>query len=506
MNKIQNIQNEVLFVGSFYKNPDLYIEYGRFVVSQYDLSDEVTRFLYDNFEIYYKTFSQTIDEIKINTFMSQDQERLKYYKMYGGYKTIKQWMDIVDLDDFKNYMDVVKKYSLLREFNSKGFDVEKIMNHNKFNTMKAEDIVRLLRGAINKVSTVIMSNNDSVVATQNVSDYIFSLLDSPAMGIQTPFPQFDEYFRGFLKGKTYANAMLSNAGKSRLMILMASYIALVQNEKVLILANEMGEDDFRACMLVTIINNPYFKELHGVDIEKNEKEILLGYYYDNNKTLITRYEDDFGNYTETLEEYKTRLYNTSEEYRKVLQVADWIESHSDNIFFKQLFNYSDDVLESEIRKHKMIHSTDYVFYDTLKGYNTEEWYAIKQTATKLSTLAIELNVFMWLSLQMTDSTFFTEVFGLSSNNVASCKAIKHILDVLLLTVHLKHEDYYKYKIETIKTNEWGEGSIIDLNPNKRYVASVIDKNRMNSKDKIPVYEIDLNKNTWISVGNLIKCK
>ena len=65
-----NIQNEMCFVGSLYKQPDLYVSYGNFMRSQYDFSDECTKFFYDMFELMYTTFSQTFDETQINIFMS----------------------------------------------------------------------------------------------------------------------------------------------------------------------------------------------------------------------------------------------------------------------------------------------------------------------------------------------------------------------------------------------------------------------------------------------------
>ena len=35
-----NVQAELLFVGSFYKSPDLYLSYGKSIKSKYDLSDD----------------------------------------------------------------------------------------------------------------------------------------------------------------------------------------------------------------------------------------------------------------------------------------------------------------------------------------------------------------------------------------------------------------------------------------------------------------------------------
>lgn len=68
---ISNIPNEILFVGSIYKQPDLLIEYGQFVRSKYDFYDEVTRFFFDNAEIIYKTRTQTFNKTTISTCYSR---------------------------------------------------------------------------------------------------------------------------------------------------------------------------------------------------------------------------------------------------------------------------------------------------------------------------------------------------------------------------------------------------------------------------------------------------
>ena len=81
-----NVQSELLFCGCMYKEPDLYLSYGESTKSKYDLSDPATRFFYDLFEEYYLTFSQDVSQNKINSFVTQNSERLKSYKNYGGWK------------------------------------------------------------------------------------------------------------------------------------------------------------------------------------------------------------------------------------------------------------------------------------------------------------------------------------------------------------------------------------------------------------------------------------
>lgn len=116
INNVCNVQSEIMFVGALYKSPDLYVTYGNFMRPKYDFSDEVVYFFYKCLETYYLKFSQTVDETKLNVFMSQDAERMSNYKKYHGWKTISEFMRLADSNDIKNYFDTVKKYSLVREY------------------------------------------------------------------------------------------------------------------------------------------------------------------------------------------------------------------------------------------------------------------------------------------------------------------------------------------------------------------------------------------------------
>lgn len=110
INNVCNVQSEIMFVGALYKSPDLYVTYGNFMRPKYDFSDEVVYFFYKCLETYYLKFSQTVDETKLNVFMSQDAERMSSYKKYHGWKTISEFMRLADPNDTKNYFDTVKKF------------------------------------------------------------------------------------------------------------------------------------------------------------------------------------------------------------------------------------------------------------------------------------------------------------------------------------------------------------------------------------------------------------
>ena len=122
--KTSNIQAEMCFVGSLYAEPDLYVSYGNFMRSKYDFADPVTRFLYDNLETYYLTFSQTIDEKKLNVFMSQNEERLQEYKQYKGLRK----ENLRDAFEFIGNIDDVRNKNIFLYFFCRGLNYRRSLD------------------------------------------------------------------------------------------------------------------------------------------------------------------------------------------------------------------------------------------------------------------------------------------------------------------------------------------------------------------------------------------
>ena len=87
----KNVNAEICLVGSLLKSPDLYLTSGTLIKAKYDFTDDACKFLYTSFEEYYLTFSQDVSETKMNNYMSQNNERLKQYKKYGAWKTVKSF-------------------------------------------------------------------------------------------------------------------------------------------------------------------------------------------------------------------------------------------------------------------------------------------------------------------------------------------------------------------------------------------------------------------------------
>jgi len=495
----------MLLVGCFYKEPDLYIKYGHFIRSKYDFADEAMKFYYDCFELMYKTFSQTVDEFKVNTFMSQDSDRFKTYSVYGRYETIKKIMEICDVNDVDNYFETVKKYSLVREYYRKGYPIQKMVKHPKFQSMTADQVYKTIKAGADKISTVILCNKESAVLNSGMSEKVESYLIKPQMGLTISWHMFNEMFRGCRLGKVVFDGLLSNEGKTRKLMMLAAYITMIKNEKFFLASNEMDEEDLRSCLITTVLNNKEFKEIHGVDIFKKEREIVLGLYKDDiTGEFIYRHIDDDGNFLESEDEYIKRVAKHSKEYRLVQEVAKWVDSKRETqLFFKDVGDdYSDTALEFEFKKHQAIYGIKYGGYDTLKGYGTDDWQTVKQTATKLKELMKELQMFLYAVFQLTDDAVNADVFDLNSNFIANAKQIKHVADHLTLGKRLHVDEYYKYKY--IPIGCWGEAVYENLNPNKIYYGVKVDKNRGGNKSSIMLFNVNLDYNTWENIGVLVK--
>lgn len=494
-----NIQNEMLLTFSLYKQPDLFAFYSdKQVKSDYDFSDPVSKFFYNNFSIFYQTFSTEMSENKFNSFMSQDKEKFEKYKEYGGWNTVKKGMELADTNDVKKYFNVVKKYSLIREYKNKGFEVDKIVNHERFHEMTSEMIYRIQRSRVDKVSTDINGDSDVEVLGSSAYDGIMGYIETPSMGYEFPWEEFNTYFRGARTGKFLLECQLSNEGKSRRMINLATHFGLILGKKVLIMSNEMVTEDLTNALVTTVVNHPIIKEKFGYEMKKNEMEIVKGLYkHDKTGEFIKRgYDEDLNEFTESIESHRNNLWKNSTEFRRVVEITRWVQEESKNILFKDVSSdYSDDSLELEIKKGVLGHGVEIVMYDTMKIHGLGDYATLKLTATRMSEWAKEMDIFMYANFQCTDDSLYIPIEDFSSNNLSGSKQVFHLLSYLNCLKRLTVEEYDTYAIY----NEFGE---TPLDKEKTYYGCKTLKNRDGEKRFMTAFEVCLNTNTWKSVGVL----
>lgn len=363
--------------------------------------------------------------------------------------------------------------------------------------------------SVEEVENAVIQVNDTekfkrAILSEGLTDFLELGENNLTNGLSLPFPILTQVFKGIRKGETMAFAMPSNAGKSRFTVNIAAHTALVYQKKVLIISNEMSEEKMRLCLITTILNNKEIQKLYGIEISKTEGELLDFKFRPDDKKKVKTDEEGFvlREEKETQKEFAKRLLKVSKEFAQVIAVTNWVNKQIKNsIYFINITDHTNDELKKVIMNYYYKEKIEYVFYDTLKtdtaniGIGEE----LKKTATILSNIAQNFEIYICSTLQLAESD--TLPVNLTVNDLAVSRTVKEVLDTLGLMkqIHRDTLQNYEYSLEEVDTKFY------DLekfeNPDVRYYACVVDKNRAGAKPTL-VFRLNLAYNVWEELGYL----
>ena len=374
-----------------------------------------------------------------------------------------------------------------------------IASYELYKNMSVEEVEAAIEQitVTNKLSQAVLNEDMTAFYTSGDSNL--------TNGIEIPFHILSTVFKGLRKGETMSYAMPSNSGKSRFTINLAAHLAYVMKKKVLIISNEMTEDKMRLCLITTILNNKNLQKEHGQKIKITEGELLEMLYRPDKDAKVKVDENGYilREEGETTPDFTKRLEKYSEDYRKVIKATEWLdETQADNsIYFIHVSEHSNEDLRKIIMNYYYRNRVEYVFYDTMKTEiadigNGEQ---LKKTATVMSTLAQKFEMFIASSLQLLESS--TLPVNLTINDMSASKTVKEVLDTLCLIKQINNQTLNKY--EWSDTEEYIECHDIkpDPNPDVRFYACVVDKNRAGAKPTV-LFKLNLAYNHWEEVGYL----
>jgi replicative DNA helicase len=403
----------------------------------------------------------------------------------------------------KVYIELKKLFTLRKKYKSMPIKniqdkIAEIRNYTLYDSMSVEEV----EAAINQV-TVTEKFKQAVLNT-DTTDFLLKGQNSLTTGLDFPFPILSSVFKGIRKGETMAFAMPSNSGKSRFTINLIANIAFVHKKKVLVISNEMSEEKMKLCLITTILNNPEIQKLHGQDIKKSEGELLEFKFRPDNPKEVKVDENGFviQEEKETREQFIKRLSKISTEFNKTVKVTEWLNEQSNNcIYFINITDHTNDELKKVITNYYYKEKIEYMFYDTMKTdtQNIGKSEEIKKTATIISNLAQNLNIFIGYTMQLTETT--TLPVNLTINDLSESRTVKEVLDTLCLVKQIDNRTLkdYEYSLEEVSDKFYPLKEYKD--PDERYYACVVDKNRAGSKPKV-VFNLNLAYNRWTELGYL----
>ncbi len=403
----------------------------------------------------------------------------------------------------KTYVELRKLFEIRKNYLSNPIKEtqQEVMDILKYE-LYAQMTIQEVKNAIIQITTT--EKFKRAVLSDNITNFLLEGDNSLTSGLKIPFKILSSVFKGIRKGETMAYAMPSNSGKSRFTINLASYLAFIHKKKVLIISNEMSEEKMKLCLITTILNNKEIQKLHGQYISKTEGELLEFKFRPDEGIDVDVDEDGFikKQNRESQNNFAKRLMEISKEFRQTIAVTEWIEKQIKNsIYFVNITNHTNDELEKVILNYYYKEKIEYMFYDTLKPdtENIGNGEELKKTATVLSNLAQNLNIFIASSLQLMESN--TLPINLNINDLAVSRTVKEVLDTLCLMKQIHNEDLnkYEYSLEEVDTEFYDLKKFED--PDVRYYACVVDKNRAGAKPKV-VFRLNLAYNMWEELGYL----
>lgn len=403
----------------------------------------------------------------------------------------------------KTYVELRKLFEIRKNYLSNPIketqkEVVDILKYELYDSMTIQEV----KDAIAQIMATEKFKRS--ILNTNMTDFFITGENSLTTGLELPFPILNSVFKGIRKGETMAYAMPSNSGKSRFTIDLAAYIAFIHKKKVLVISNEMSEEKMKLCLITTVLNNKEIQKLHGQELSKTEGELLEFKFRPDDGENVEIDEDGYVKKREgeSQKMFSQRLKEVSAEYRKTIAVTEWLDEQIRNsIYFVNITNHTNDELEKIILNYYYKEKIEYMFYDTLKTdtENIGNGEEIKKTATILSNLAQNLKIFIASSLQLTESN--TLPINLNINDLAVSRTVKEVLDTLYLIKQIHNEDLnkYEYSLEEVDTEFFELKKYKD--PDVRYYACVVDKNRAGAKPKV-LFRLNLAYNVWEELGYL----
>ncbi len=494
--KLENLKLEYIYMGLLLENPKS--------ISRYYYLNKECYFEDDKILNVYKSvlFTEggkyTPEIAKEGFSFSRDSEEVYKFK-----NDLKKNVRDKQYDIEKIYTDLKKLFTLRKAYMANPIKniqdkIIEIIDYKLYDQMSVEEV----ESAVNQVT--VTEKFKQAILNKNLTKFLEEGSNNLVNGLSLPFPILTHVFKGIRKGETMAYAMPSNSGKSRLAINLAAYTAFVNKKKVLLISNEMSEEKMKLCLITTIVNNPEIQKIHGQKLSITENEILaLQFKADDPKKVKV---DENGHVLkekdETQKDFIKRLEKESTQFKQVISVTDWINKEINNsIYFMNITDHTNDELKKVIINYYYKEKIEYVFYDTLKTDtanigNPEE---IKKTATILSNIAQNFEIFICSSLQLEEAS--TLPINLDVNDLAVSRTVKEVLDTLCLIkqINREHLQEYEYSLKEVDTTFYDLEKNED--PDVRYYACVVDKNRAGPKPKL-LFRLNLAYNSWEELGYL----
>lgn len=389
-----------------------------------------------------------IDEFSIDSYLSNYKEQYKIFQDNHGLDYLVNAKEIATLDNYDYFYHRMRKFSLLRYYESKGLDIRKLIydytvveekaaeeERIKFDNLTEEDIVGIIENelVINpKISYCSEVLTESVQAGKGMEELIDELLDTPDFGYGFASPGLNTVCRGARRGKFYLRSGITGTGKSRYFLMDACNFAVPytwdhvtkqfvftgHNTPTLYIGTEGSIREFQTIVLATVA---------GVD----EQHILEGEYQPGE-----------------LERVKEAARYITESPLYLVYCDDYTIKDIENLAKKYVLTYQVDIFIFDYLQTSLRLAGEIAGKSKMR---MQEWQMLLIFSTRMKALAERLNIAIISGTQL--SVEATEARYKDHTLLQGSKAIANKIDIGIIVS--KPCAAEKKKIEKIVQNQIG---------------------------------------------------
>jgi replicative DNA helicase len=444
-------------ISSLMRNP-LILEDDQFILTQEDFSQPLQQIVFTTIFNMAKQGFTMINPPDVDLFLKQYPTQYQYYTTNKGYEwllNIHKVTEAFNQNEFKYYYDRLKKFSILRDLNSNGFDIrpfydptKEFLEHDeedkKLNNIKLSDIPNRIRELLVSIENkhVGKENKSAITAEDGLRALVEQFKNTPEVGLPIDGEILNYAVRGARAGKLYVYSAPSGAGKTRFMVGNACAISLpyIENGKVikrehlkpvLFIATEMGADEIQT-LIISYIS--------GV----NEEKILLGSY-------------------------------SPEEEARVDMALKILDQYGKNFIIETMPDPSMAMIRAKMAKYIIQDGIEYIFYDYIfsspgllsefRDIEVREDVALMMLSNTLKEVAQTYSVFVHTATQLNGN--WEKVQIRNANLIRGSKAIADKIDIGIIGVRIDEEEMDKIAIILKELKLKIPNIVMDIYKNRR---------------------------------------
>lgn len=416
---------------------------------------------------------KTFDEISVVTFLNDYPEIKAEFENKGGWKSISEYVGLLDEENVNAYYNELMKNNLLVELDKKGFNIDANLNiFNQLNT--ADEVFDVLEAQLNSAALNITHDIELETLSYTAKD-IEKKKSGEQVGLQfnESCPILNGFSNGIPRKGLTMLASYTNGGKT----------SFVFGNIVLPLARK----GIKVCVISNEQDSIIFKDLL--------------YLY-----VLTQ-ELDYWNITRS----SLRNFNFTNEDKAAFIKANKIvkEKYEPYIRFQRMYDYGMKNVKRTIKKLAK-QNFELFIYDTFKVDSTTDvvWQSFLNDSKELFQIASKEGVAIITPVQIALSTR-GKLRWLNEGALSNSKQIAEIYEEIFMFRDMWRDEYngqpndihpYTFEIDAETGMKVKKDIPIDFDENDRYKIFFHSKSRNGEAGRTVLYKFISKYNKWKELG------